>query len=64
VDTLGNYDDAVDAAAELGGIEGEPYIVTYDHEYSLENLIWDTFGLTARSMSLDADALRRIGLPR
>jgi len=30
VDTLGTYNDAVDRAAELGGIDGEPGIVTYD----------------------------------
>ncbi len=30
VDTLGTYNDAVDRAAELGGIDGEPNIVTYD----------------------------------
>jgi len=31
VDKLGTYNDAVDRAAELGGIVGEPGIVTYDH---------------------------------
>lgn len=30
VDALGNYDDAIDRAAELGGIEGEPGIITYE----------------------------------
>lgn len=30
VDTLGTYNDAVDRAAELGGIDGDPGIVTYD----------------------------------
>jgi len=30
VDKLGTYNDAVDRAAELGGIVGEPGIVTYD----------------------------------
>jgi protease-4 len=30
IDDLGTYSDAVDRAAELGGIEGEPAIVTYD----------------------------------
>lgn len=29
VDTLGTYNDAVDRAAELGGIEGDPGIVTF-----------------------------------
>ena len=30
VDTLGTYNDAVDRAAELGGIEGEPEVVSFD----------------------------------
>lgn len=30
VDTLGGYTQAVDAAAELGGIEGEPDVVDFD----------------------------------
>lgn len=30
VDTLGTYNDAVDRAAELGGIDGDPGIVTYE----------------------------------
>jgi protease-4 len=64
IDTLGNFDDAVDAAADLGGIEGDPYIVTFGYDYSLENLIWDMFGFTSRSRAIDVDALRRIGLPR
>ena len=32
VDSLGTYNDAVDRAAELGGIEGEPGIVTFGIE--------------------------------
>lgn len=64
VDTLGNYDDAVDAAAALGGIEGDPYIVSYEPEYSFESLIWDMIGFRSRSGAIDADALRRYGLPR
>jgi protease-4 len=64
VDTLGNYDDAVDAAADLGGIEGEPYVVTYEPDYSFESLIWDMIGFRSPSRALDADALRRYGLPR
>jgi protease-4 len=64
VDSLGNYDDAVDRAAELGGIEGDPYIVTYEPEYTFESLLWDMLGLAAPARSLDVDALRRYGLPR
>ncbi|MCB8985137.1 MAG: signal peptide peptidase SppA [Ardenticatenaceae bacterium] len=32
VDQLGNFQDAIDKAAELGGISGEPRLVEYNHE--------------------------------
>lgn len=64
VDTLGNFDDAVDVAAELGGIEGDPYIVTYEPDYALEDLIWSMFGFGSSRQPIDADSLRRLGLPR
>jgi protease-4 len=35
VDKLGNLDDVIDRAAELGGIEGEPRIIEYDQQRSL-----------------------------
>ncbi|MDZ4063301.1 MAG: S49 family peptidase, partial [Coriobacteriia bacterium] len=47
VDTLGTYSDAIDRAAELGGIEGEPQIITYD-EYSLSDVLGSFIGLTDR----------------
>ncbi|MDP2183499.1 MAG: signal peptide peptidase SppA [Actinomycetota bacterium] len=47
VDTLGTYADAIDRAAELGGIDGEPQIVTYD-EYSLSDVVGSLIGLTDR----------------
>lgn len=64
VDTLGNFDDAIDAAADLGGIEGDPYIVTYEPDTSFEDLLWSTFGFRSPADSIDVDALRRLGLPR
>lgn len=65
VDSLGNYDDAVDRAAELGGIEGEPYIVTYESVYTVEDLLWGMLGLRAGSVPVDADSLLgRLALPR
>ncbi|MBN2847968.1 MAG: signal peptide peptidase SppA [Coriobacteriia bacterium] len=64
IDTLGNFDDAIDAAADLGGIEGEPYLVTYESEFRFEDLLWSMIGLTSPDRALDADALRRSGLPR
>ncbi len=47
VDTLGTYNDAVDRAAELGGIEGEPGIVTYD-EYDYGTFLRFLLGASAR----------------
>lgn len=52
VDRIGNYSDAVDRAAELGGIEGEPAIVTYD-EPRLQDLLGGIFSIRS--------SLERIG---
>lgn len=64
IDTIGNYSDAVDRAAELGGIEGEPGIVTFEPEYRIEDLALGLFGLASDISAPDADALRRLGLPK
>jgi protease IV len=67
IDSLGTFNDALDRAAELGGIEGEPYIVTYvEDDYSA--LLRSLIGFGARlerlgSLQLDTDAVRRT-LPR
>jgi protease IV len=39
VDALGDLQDAVDKAAELGGIVGEPRIIEYEHAPSLRHLL-------------------------
>jgi protease IV len=39
VDELGDLKDAIDKAAELGGIVGEPRIVEYEHVPSLRHLL-------------------------
>jgi len=63
VDSLGTYNDALDRAAELGGIEGEPYVVTYEvDDYS--GLLRRLIGFGSRlerlgSLAPDADAVRR-----
>jgi protease-4 len=62
VDSLGNYNDAVKRTAELGGIKGEPNIVSYEYVDPLSGL-WSTL-LGAKAEQLDAETLRRIGLPR
>jgi len=64
VDSLGNYSDAVDKAAELGGIDGEPNIVTYESALGLEDLAFSLFGLKNPLSPADAESLRRLGLPR
>jgi protease-4 len=43
IDEIGNYKDAIEAAAELGGIEGEPVIIRQEHSYSLMDLILDYY---------------------
>jgi len=64
IDSIGNYDDAVDRAAELGGIEGEPGIVTYEPVDPLGDLYLDLLGILAPGNDIDAEELRRMGLPR
>ena len=64
VDSLGNYDDAVNRAAELGGIDGDPYIVTYEPVYAIEDLIYDLIGLSSQLKAPDAEAIERLGLPK
>ncbi|MFU8890308.1 MAG: signal peptide peptidase SppA [Anaerosomatales bacterium] len=63
VDSLGTFNDALDRAAELGGIEGEPNVVTYiadDYSGLLRSLIG--FGSRLERLGIfapDADAVRR-----
>lgn len=64
VDSLGNYDDAVDRAAELGNIDGEPYIVTYEPTYSVEDLFLSLIGFASRLQPPDAETVQRLGLPK
>ncbi|MDY0340606.1 MAG: signal peptide peptidase SppA [Coriobacteriia bacterium] len=64
IDSIGNYDDAIDRAAELGGIEGEPRIVTYASSDPFADLYLDVLGLLSPRGDIDAEALRRMSLPR
>jgi len=64
IDSLGNYSDAVDKAAELGEIDGEPNIVTYEPSLGFEDLAFSLFGLKSMLNPADAAALQRLGLPR
>lgn len=57
VDALGNLDDAIAKAAELGGISGEPRIVKYEHLPGLRQLV-----LGASSMASQSDADRIVAL--
>ncbi len=63
IDSIGTYNDALDRAAELGGIEGEPHVVTYT-ESDYGALLRSLIGLGARlerlgSFAPDADAVRK-----
>jgi protease-4 len=57
VDELGNLDDAIAKAAELGGISGEPRIVEYEHLPGLSQLL-----LGVSSLASQSEADRIIGL--
>lgn len=67
VDSIGTYSDALERAAELGGIDGRPAVVTYrepDYTGLLRSLIG--FGVQLQNLGTyepDADAIRRV-LPR
>ncbi|MDO8846785.1 MAG: signal peptide peptidase SppA [Coriobacteriia bacterium] len=64
IDSLGNYDDAIDRAAELGGIEGDPYIVSYEYVDPFAGLYDDLLGIISEANDFDAESLQRIALPR
>lgn len=49
VDELGNLDDAIAKAAELGGISGEPRIVEYEHLPGLSQLLLGVSALATQS---------------
>jgi len=58
IDGLGGYRDAIDAAADLGGVDGEPEIIEYD-EYLVEDLIGSLIGFSDQLGGPEA-ALRRM----
>ncbi len=43
IDGIGNYKDAINIAAELGGIEGEPKIIKQKFSYSITDMILDYY---------------------
>lgn len=57
VDELGNLDDAIAKAADLGGISGEPRIVEFEHLPGLSQLL-----LGASSLAAQSEADKIIGL--
>lgn len=64
VDELGNYDDAIALAADLGGIEGDPHIVNYGYTDPFAGLLSSILGVLSESQALDANAIERAGLMR
>ncbi|TKJ28746.1 MAG: signal peptide peptidase SppA [Chloroflexi bacterium B3_Chlor] len=53
VDELGNLPEAIDLAAELAGIEGEPQIIEYEQAPSLIEMLLSTFRRIPPSISLE-----------
>lgn len=63
VDSIGTYTDALDRAAELGGIEGDPLVVTYTQE-DYTGLLRSLIGLGTSlqrfgDLAPDSDAIRQ-----
>lgn len=56
-DELGNMEDAIAKAAELGGISGDPRLIEYEHRPSLDQLL---FGLASGLSSTEADRILQI----
>lgn len=61
IDELGTMDDAIDAAAELGEIEGDPRLVYYE-DYAFEDLLTSFIGFTSQFSVPDA-SLRELQEP-
>jgi protease-4 len=53
VDSLGNLPDAIDRAAELGAIEGEPRVIEYERTPSLMEMLLGSFRPLPTSVSID-----------
>jgi protease-4 len=53
VDRLGNLPDAIDLAAELGGIEGEPRVIEYQRTPSLMEMLLSSLAPRPTSLSLE-----------
>jgi protease-4 len=56
-DELGNMEDAIARAAELGGISGEPRLIEYEHLPALDQLL---FGLAGRLSNSEAEQLLQL----
>jgi len=53
VDRLGNLPDAIETAAELGGIEGEPRVIEYQRTPSLMEMLLSGLGPRPTSLSVE-----------
>ncbi|MBN1311984.1 MAG: signal peptide peptidase SppA [Anaerolineae bacterium] len=61
VDAIGYYDDAVDKAAELGGIQGDPRIVEFTPEAGFLEMLYGF--QSSQHSALSPDFLRRLTTP-
>lgn len=57
VDELGDLEEAIAKAADLGGIRGEPRIVEYEHEPTLSQLL---FGVSSRLGESEAERVQAV----
>lgn len=64
IDSIGNYDDAVKRAGELGGIKGKPNIVTFEYSDPITSFLSSLIGVFSPRDALDTETLERISLPR
>lgn len=63
IDELGTYNDALDAAADLGGIEGDYETIVYD-QYDYADLLYSLIGFSSPFDPLKALAPDGSALPR
>lgn len=56
-DGLGNMEDAIAKAAELGGISGDPRLIEYEHRPTWDQFL---FGLASSLTNTESDRIRQI----
>jgi protease-4 len=57
VDELGDLEEAIGKAADLGGISGEPRVIEYEHEPTLSQLL---FGVSSQYSQSEAERVQAV----